>query len=494
MNTLLFEPTDVLFFRDGRPMSGSLSGHGAAWPLPTVTSAALHAALHRAQVNGEIKNDQGKPHKVHDHDHHRPSGERVTDVRMFGSLVTAGPFPVLKNGNWLFPRPLDTGVTAKTPTEPERSSTAVTILPLADGFDRNLSSLPQPLKYAAASTLDPTKATPAAWWTVEAWQAYLDGAPVLIDTPSESDGREENQKPKHFYNDTAFADTEHSYGIGMDAATGTQDGKRFYSAHYLRLKPGCRLGLLAEARDKEFRDSKGDNDLIAAIFPNSGTNTPVIVGGQQRACTVQRSHEPSLPLPVGKSDDFKHGEKYLVKWVLLTPAIFPAIKADPEKGINAHPGGWLPNWIAEKACTIEGKPVEKGSLLLRSGDTERRQDQNGRWESREVWRARVRAGQFISATLVAAIVGKPVPVTGYALPHKHAESTGAKPTHLAVPAGSVYYFECTDKDAAQALANALNWHGATAGTAIKNRRSTLMGEKGYGLGVCGTWTYGKLPT
>ena len=52
MNTLLLQPTDVLFFRDGRPMSGSLAGHGAAWPLPTVTDAALHGALHRALLSG----------------------------------------------------------------------------------------------------------------------------------------------------------------------------------------------------------------------------------------------------------------------------------------------------------------------------------------------------------------------------------------------------------------------------------------------------------
>ena len=39
------------------------------------------------------------------------------------------------------------------------------------------------------------------------------------------------------------------------------------------------------------------------------------------------------------------------------------------------------------------------------------------------------------------------------------------------------------------LAAALNWHGSTAGTEIKNRRSTLLGEKGYGLGVCGTWEF-----
>ncbi len=48
MNTILLQPTDVLFFRDGRPMTGSLAGHGAAWPLPNVINAAVHAGLTEA--------------------------------------------------------------------------------------------------------------------------------------------------------------------------------------------------------------------------------------------------------------------------------------------------------------------------------------------------------------------------------------------------------------------------------------------------------------
>ncbi len=49
MTPIILHPTDVLFFRDGRPISGSLAGHGAAWPMPTVVNAALHAALHRGK-------------------------------------------------------------------------------------------------------------------------------------------------------------------------------------------------------------------------------------------------------------------------------------------------------------------------------------------------------------------------------------------------------------------------------------------------------------
>ena len=63
MNTILLEPTDVLFFRDGRPMSGSLSGHGAAWPLPNVISHAFHAALHRAALDGVHLHRRGRSGK-----------------------------------------------------------------------------------------------------------------------------------------------------------------------------------------------------------------------------------------------------------------------------------------------------------------------------------------------------------------------------------------------------------------------------------------------
>ena len=66
---------------------------------------------------------------------------------------------------------------------------------------------------------------------------------------------------------------------------------------------------------------------------------------------------------------------------------------------------------------------------------------------------------------------------------------GAKSAHLAVPAGAVYYFEADSEDQAQKLASALNWHGSTTEnpSTIINRRSTLFGEKGFGLGLCSEW-------
>jgi len=208
----------------------------------------------------------------------------------------------------------------------------------------------------------------------------------------------------------------------------------------------------------------------------------IVVGGQQRICSASRGDlNGVLPLPqrlLGATQfhTLEHG-KFAVKWVLLTPAIWPKIAATSQAGhsMTPHPGGWLPNWICQMS----------GAVLLKAGDTSRHER-----EGREAWRERVRRLQPVGARLVAAIVPKPLVVSGWALPNDtDRPEGGAKSTHLAVPAGAVYYFEADSPEQAVALANSLNWHGATGGTEIKNRRSTLLGEKGYGLGVCGTWIF-----
>jgi CRISPR-associated protein Cmr3 len=447
MNTLLLQPTDVLFFRDGRPMDGSLVGHGAAWPLPTVTNAALHAALHRSKLPG------------HKHDHRHGRDTASTDARTFGSLLTVGPFPVRQGGRgvppvWYFPRPLD----LLTP------SLAPTLLP-AMGEWRELSSLPKPLHHAVASTSGPSKGPPEkGWLSSAAFGDYLSGSKAA---PAEGEA----------VDDSDFSDSEANIGIGIDPLSGTQDGKRFYSAHYLRLREGWQVGLCAATSEKT--GETGRVDLIPELIKEDGH---VVVGGQQRFCTAQCAKEPTVPLPRGHNGFKTDADgKVRVKWVLLSPAIFPAIKANG----TTHFGGWLPSWIRQT----------DGAVQLRADTTPR-----GGRENRETWRARVQMEPMIKATLVAAIIAKPLPISGWSLGDETLGEDGkggAKSTHLAVPAGAVYYFEAeknsglgtTAEQEAQKLAAALNWHGTTQGTEIKNRRSTLLGEKGFGLGVCGPWQF-----
>lgn len=457
MHSLLLTPTDVLFFRDGRPMGGASSGHGAAWPLPTVTNAALHAALHRAGLAGLHRHVPGRSSTPRDYS----DANRAAKGRLFGALRTVGPFPVCTAGGdstWFFPRPADAGDDGQAFLHPHVAAAGP-------------SSLPSPCLYPVVSAKPPTKDTPKSWWSEAAWSAYL-GSPPHRPLKASRD----------FKHDTDFSDTEHTYGIGLDPATGTVEEGRFYSASYLRLREHWKLGLLAAAHDKDFRHPQHGSDLIRTLLNGAGAG--ILVGGQQRHCTATFDPQATarLPLPRGATIT---GTR--VKWVLLSPAIFPAI--------NDHPGGWLPSWIHH----------HDGRVLLKTGDTERQSK-----ERRDLWRQRVAALPPIAARLVAALVGKPVPVTGWSLGNAdeqadeqrlasessaiaHHESAirapGAKPTHLAVPAGAVYYFEAASEPAARALAAALNWHADdTAGTTLRNRRSTLLGEKGFGLGVCGTWT------
>jgi hypothetical protein len=491
LHQILLQPRDVLFFRDGRPMSGSLAGHTAAWPLPDVTNHALHAALHRADLEQQTGQRlhthwRGRSGNYSDKEEHRDS--------KFGCLLTVGPFPVFLGGTgyqpvasgnlpdasprWFFPRPKDAQL---------NGSVEVTLRPvcsLSAGASDALwtgSSLPDPLEYAVANTEPPSKdAGGEPWISGDAFNDYLHGKTF---TPSADD------KIPHFLGDTDLADIEHAIGIGIDPATGTQDKRNFYSAHYLRLREGFRLGLFAEAMDKVNCDEKNKRDLLKLLFNEHPQS--IIVGGQQRICSAHRSDAPSpLPLPMGLRTGFNcveqmGRERWLVKWVLLTPAIWPEIPAGTSRrGTDRryHPGGWLPNWICP----------ETGDLLLETvteAERKRRRNLNAAGKGYESKPAR-------TAHLVAALVPKPIVVTGWALPNDTDRSEGgAKSTHLAVPAGAVYYFEAEpDEDGgpanAIALAAALNWHGLdTNPTAIKNRRSTLMGEKGFGLGVCGTWRF-----
>jgi CRISPR-associated protein Cmr3 len=489
MNTILFQPTDVLFFRDGRPMAGSLAGHSAAWPLPDVTNHALHAALHRARIEG-----------VHSH-RCGCSGVYLTDHRdrKFGCLTTAGPFPVRiqvnhdspgpkgsagKRCTWFFPRPADAG---------KRQSLEVTFLPIRPvngdaGIVAASNSLPLPLRYATGNSRPPEKeADGERWISAEAFSAYLHGKPFT--------------NASDFAADSDVADREAQLGIEINPATQTigqgQGAGRIYTAHYLRLREDSdtrwSLGLFAEAWDKvNGGSSTGRRDLIEALFQHGSQR--IVVGGQQRVCTAERwptGADAPIRLPRGLSENFETtgqgaDKRWLVKWVLLTPAVWPQIQADPSSKINAHPGGWLPNWVFVKwntAAEVAEADDRNGSVLLTDGPGIRKSGRRG---------VGAGAGRRIAARLVAAIVPKPLTITGWALPSEEAERPhgGAKSTHLAVPAGAVYYFEAESEEAAASLAAALNWHGSTSqGTGIRNRRSTLLGEKGYGLGVCGTWNF-----
>ena len=433
---------------------------------------------------------------MHPHAHKRGLQPIDKTARHFGSLLTAGPFPVKvgdedrpETWRWFFPRPADAQKAGRT-------DITLRPVPLAESDEnQRLCSLPVPLNYMVASTCTPTKDRPEPWWSKQAFSAYLDDDPGRISGAG------------HLLKDCELSVTEHEVGIGIDEVTGAQDGERIYSAHYLRMREEWRLGVVADCLDKGENGQDKLTDLISELF--RGGSGHIVVGGQQRLCTA-RLHEwgaKQIPLPLGKQDSFpsldhEGSKRWLLKWVLLTPAIWPEIVAGEilkkndrgeESGrtmVEKHTGGWLPNWVAEQTTALEGESIEAGDVLLRAGPGVEKSRRKGG-----------QPGARIKARLVAAIVPKPIVVTGYALSNEDLaenDRPGAKPTHLAVPAGAVYYFEAETAVGpdpalhAKNLAATLNWHGAVPpqqpANAIKNRRSTIMGEKGFGLGVCAGWT------
>ena len=435
---LKLSPTDVLFFKDGRPMEGSSPGKGAAWPLPNVLSSAIHHAMRRADHSDLHQHRPARNGKI-------LSQDRETKGREFGSLQTAGPFPIIGE-QWLFPRPSDAD---------KKQSAETTHHPLESSVQGSASSLGRDF-HPVVSKNAPSKAKAESWLTEAAFASYLN----RTNSPGKG----------NYFNDEQLFAAEHNIGIGIDPDTDSQDGERFYSASYLRLKAGVQLGLIGNCMDKGTLGNPAMHDLIAETFPNSNSETHILAGGQQRTCTVKRESRPKLPLPMGTQITGN-----LVRWTLLSPAIFPHLSVS-EKNPTEHPGGWLPTWIHPQTFKVQLKDPQAS---IRGN------------ESRVGWRKRVSSLPVVDAKLVASSIPRAVIVTGWALCDSDDTGNlmpgGARATHLAVPAGAVYYFEASTEEEARKLAAALNWHGLSNGSEIQNRRSSLMGEKGYGLGVCSNW-------
>lgn len=405
-------PRDVLFFRDARPMGGSSAGSGADWPLPSVLHAALLSALHDRWPEGVPEEGRHTHLTRREKKKFGTADAAEADTRFrFGDLRALGPFPML-NDSLHLPTPADLvqgGIMA----------------PVARFGSDNL---PAPLKYPVANPAPPSKENPYPWMTLAEFAKYLSG-----------EANVETVKSEKLYTSEARP------GVGIDPETHANEESLFYQAEYLRLREGVSLALAAEANVGRNGTTRS---LLGELVPDTEAGH-LILGGQRGTARIEATGgelearlERCLPPPEATGK--------LIKWVLLTPALFDA--------------GWRPDWVGE----------DGGVQLLARLD---RSD----FPTRKAWREAMKARQDdlrIGARLVAARVPKPVVASGWKLA-KEADHAGgkAKPTRLLVPAGSVYYFECDDADQAASLVRELHLQ-------VKSQR---LGNQGFGLGVCGTW-------
>lgn len=428
---ITFNPRDVLYFRDGRPLGGAADGNGAQWPLPSVWHSAVLSAFHRTFSDEEIST-YAKTHQ------HARRGEKDRNFQklkrtkaVFGGTKTLGPFPQ-KDGKLFFPIPADLLLNEEgdAPAKPAQ------LLPTELPADCD-SNLPSPLKYVLWKEIKPTKKELGQWISEDGLKKYLAGK---ID---------ELTLGTDLVKNSDLFDTEARPGIGIDADTGTTKDGAFYAAEYMRLKPGVELVATVDAISV---GRNGETDLWEK-FEKKSDRSGLIFGGQRGLAWTETSAEtkdaedivPPAPQVSGK----------LVKWTLLTPALFNA--------------GWRPHFVDES-----------GNVRLKV-IPERKPGQ-----SREAWREAVKTAPDIVATLVAARIAKGIPTSGWKINASEVDKNSGndgggapKATRLLVPAGSVFYFECDSESDAQNLVAALHGKG----------KSGLLGEQGYGLGICSAWSF-----
>ena len=303
-----------------------------------------------------------------------------------------------------------------------------TMSPLAGSYCTNL---PAGIRPIGAGRIVETKEKLGNFLSKEDYEAYLRGEPMA---------------PASFKTNSDFYAVENNFGISIDKETNLAIDKKFFTKNTIRLRDGVSfVGIM--------RDSAG--------YPQ---RTCVKFGGESRYsdCIVGDLSSQMLPVPPRIS-----GKR--VKFVLLTPAIFA-----PQQD---HPGAWLPNWVRHDNYTIsilDGPGAAKARRMRAKG-------------------LKIEEGSPIKAKLVGAKIERPVPISGIASGEGMRKAFGEKAVLLAVPAGSVYYFEADDEIEAQKLAKILNWNGGDPDCFdIKNARSMLLGEKGYGIGVCAAWEYSNL--
>ena len=230
--------------------------------------------------------------------------------------------------------------------------------------------------------------------------------------------------------DPALFHSERSVGIERDDRTGATKEGQLYQAEKLRLADRVALkGWVSCATEPDYLKEWGKQ-------PGS-----LMLGGESIAVRAEALRLVADSRPLDGVPDIA-GTR--VKWTLVSPALFRA--------------GWRPAWVDEA-----------GSVRLPAAPCPREPE-----ESRKAWRERLKAIPHIGARLVATHLPSPPHVSGWQV----GKNAGPKKTERLVAAGAVYYFEADNEEQANLLARAL--------TMIP--RSDSLGQKGYGYGICSTWT------
>lgn len=416
-----------MFFRDGKPIGGSAEGSGAYWPMPNIVYSSIKSA---------INNHFGTETTQWESKHSNREDERKKVNHVFGGLKTWGPFIKNEDGIIYLPTPSDLQAEEGEYDDSEIVITNGVATPTE--IKNSNSNLPEPLKYCVAATTKPSKRTLGEWISTVEYEKYLKGKTKGLKTVKSS----------------ALYSSEARPGIEIDPNSQTTKKSKFFSAEYLRLNKGISMVAFAECKAKKYQSSE-EKDILEQFFLDQN-NPAIIIGGQR---SVAKINAIRTKTPTTINMDINQESSRYVKWTLITPAYFK--------------NGWIPGWINMPHNGVKSYNSNKknGCVMLKE------KIDRGRL-SRNEWRSKIEHSSFINAELVATKLGKPSVVSGWRIDKSKTEASGTpKATKLLVPAGTVYYFECDNVEEGNKLKKILN--GQT--------KSDLLGEKGFGLGICSNW-------
>lgn len=402
MPAYLIEPTDVLFFRDGIPMSSGIGkGAGCRFPFPSTLHEALRASLFAK--HGRTTDDRSafRPKEAPRQGSWLGKGKSVRSwgSKDYQSLSIVGPLPWRKS-QVLLPVPQDVALDKDKCTLHRLQLLPQEQFAAADGL--------LPACLPVASTPPDKHGQLHGWWTIEQYLRYLSG---------QTDAKGEAFKP--IATDDLWQ-AEHRMGLALDPACSAAKEGQLFAGTYLRMARDVRFCFQANLLDQKASNSDEGDKLESLEW--------LLFGGDRRLARLHKV-EDDLYTKLRKPPILPAGTDgpTLLKWSLITPAIF------------AH--GSLPGWCKDSKRDRPSGSLPDGRVCF---------DLPGK------------------AALVSWCLGRSQTVTGWDM-----LECQAKPTQLAVPASSVFYFLCENHATASALAEKLHWQP----------RSDHYGEKGCGYGL-----------
>jgi CRISPR-associated protein Cmr3 len=425
MNTALIEPTDLLFFRDAVPMSaGQGKGAGCRMPFPSTLHEAFRASLltayHKTTARKHVVGRPRTADRKGNWHEHSPETDVLIASKAYQSLRTAGPLPFLcqpvvwegkQEGKETGVQVVSSGLLWPVALDVAFETGGATS-PVALRTLQLLRHQRSPEGAGFHQPCLPVAVTPPdKHGQLRGWWTTAQFAAYLSGEQANTGHRFRPIPQDQLWQ------AEYRVGVQIDPGTFAAESGQLYAGSYLRphayLRFACQVGLKQPVNGEE----KELNELDW-----------LLLGGEQRIAHIWHSGFSDPFASLAKAPEPPSGDRpFLLKWVLATPAIF------------AH--GSLPGWCADTKRSRSGGPLPNGRVCL---------DLPG-------------AGQLISWC-----IGKPLTVSGWDVVEQR-----AKPTRLAVPAGSVFYFLCENRATAAELARKLHWQP----------RSDFYGEKGCGYGL-----------